>query len=377
MSLTVICNSPVLTAQPTFTLNADVSGWTHTIEAEGGFAGAAFRMSMNRNDAEDFFYNALRRHVTRYDPDGQTVAWEGLIDEVTLDYGVAKITLSMTGVANRVIAQYRLANHTPLPPISERRGVKAGAINDTTSQGLYGILQANIVLGRSTSAFAGQAQQIFLTEHAYPHPLEQFSIGAGTGGGVGVAVKCKGYYYTLDESIYKQTATSGSQNADTTIDAILVASGSFIGGCALTTNTMQAPSYFNDGQTALAVVEQLVGAGDITNARWIAAVYDNRKFFYRPASTQVDYWWSLTDERNAIFDINGSEISPWLVRPDRWMRNISTKSMKLVDTVTRADPQMRYIERVTYTEPWGLTLEGSLSTQWESLMAQRALRGAK
>ena len=141
---------------------------------------------------------------------------------------------------------------------------------------------------------------------------------------------------------------------------ILTAVAEFIDTLVTDTNTTQIPIYHQDSMAALDLLKAIASVGDASNNRWVMPVLENRTLYYRQAATTVGYYRRLADNKMSITNKDGRQLPPWEVRPDNWLRITDLYPFRASDPASlQQDPQVKYVERVEYSEPWGLTIFGS------------------
>lgn len=349
--------------------------WMSTIDATIGFDTASFTLRGSKLYLEDWFTNGLGRQVTRYASDGQFTIWQGFVNKMTLIEPGTRSSLSLEGIVNKDRAKYVLVDPTTTPPTLSATATQTANGQDIDSQARYGIHEAVISVGETTAALATQKRDQHLQRLAWPQADDSFDTQQTDD--LRIEVECKGFAHTLAWQIYNQIVTSGTVNINAMISAILTAAGQFIATpYVLDTNTAQVPQYIQDDRFALDILKALVSLGDASNNRWVMPVLEERIFYYRQARTTVDYFRRVSDSRQTVRDISGRELPPWEVRPDHWLRTTDIFPFTMGDPTTlQRDPQVRYIEQVTWSEPNGLAMFGSQKYQTENLLAAGALPG--
>lgn len=351
------------------------SDWTSTIDATIGFDTASFTLHGTKLYLEDWFTNGLGRRIQRYEPKGGFSIWEGFVNKMTLVEPGTRSSLSLDGIVNKDRAKYVLVDPTTTPPTISATATQTANGQDTDSQARYGIHEGVISVGETTAALATQKRDQHLQRLAWPQADDSFDTQQTDD--LRIEVECKGFAHTLAWQIYNQTVNSGTVNIDAMISAILTAAGQFIATpYVLDTNTAQVPQYIQDDRFALDILKALVSLGDASNNRWVMPVLEERIFYYRQARTTVDYFRRVSDSRQTVRNISGRELPPWEVRPDHWLRTTDIFPFTMGDPSSlQRDPQVRYIESVTWSEPNGLAMFGSQKYQTENLLAAGALPG--
>src|SRR5512139_614966 len=63
------------------TLTGMVEGYSHTIDAMGGYKSARIGLVLQQGDIEEWLENGLGRHITVYN-EGGAVRWEGFVNDM-------------------------------------------------------------------------------------------------------------------------------------------------------------------------------------------------------------------------------------------------------------------------------------------------------
>jgi hypothetical protein len=280
-------------------------------------------------------------------------------------------------VANRVTTIYSTIDPTTNTVIGTR--AKTTVSNDTTSQGLYGIIQKVLSVGGATAVTAAQIQSTYLKENAYPETSRSLNLGtdSGNNSGVTVTIDCLGYYHWLNLYAYNQTVVTGTINASDKIIAIINAQlNSIITDTTnILSNTVQVTAFENDDYTAYNILQEAVSMGDASDNRWVFGVYQNRKAFYNQMSSTVDYILHLMDSSQKVETPIGAEIYPWNILPGKWLMFPDFLIGRTSETNPRYDPRCMFIEDVTYTMPWGLALNGGKTATLAQKLAKLGLAG--
>lgn len=350
------------------------SDWTSTIDATLGFDTANFTLRGSKLYLEDWFSNGLGRLITRYAPDGQFTVWQGFVNRMTLIEPGTRSSISLAGMANQVRAKYVLVDPATNPPTISTTPTQTANGTDADSQSRYGIHEEVIAIGETTAALATQKRDQHLQRLAWP--LADDSFDTRQTDDLRLEVECQGFAHTLAWRIYNQIVNSGTVNISTMLGDVLTLVGQFIATLVADTNTAQVPQYIQDDRYALDILKGLVSLGDASNNRWIMPVLEDRTLYYRQARTTVDYYRRVSDNRQTVREKSGRELPPWEVRPDHWLRTTDIFPISAGDPTTlQRDPQVRYIEQVTWSEPHGLAMYGSQKYVTENLLAAGAVPG--
>lgn len=361
----------------TWHLTHQISNYTHTLEAVGGYWSAQFTIQGGRHLIDDWLQDGLGRHIEVFD-DTLTKCWEGFVDRLTVNYGPLSVVRGpLMDVANRVGLAYSTVDTSTDPPTVGIRDW-TGYVNDTDSQALWGILPKVLSTGGVTPPDAAAIQNTYLTLHALPATSKQLQTDAGSE--TSVTVDCFGYVHWLNWP-YNST-TTGEIDADAKILDVLGdtpnAAWLVYNTDHVDANTLEVPAYEIDLNLAWAVIKDVVARGDATYARWLFGIYGNREVFYHAAPTMVEYQERLSQSRSLIEHADGDqvyEVYPWRVVPGQWIIFPDFLIGQATELDLHDDPRAMFIERVKYNAPWGLELNGSTVDTLDALLAQKGLGG--
>jgi hypothetical protein len=139
-------------------------------------------------------------------------------------------------------------------------------------------------------------------------------------------------------------------------------------------NTIQVGKYEDGTKTALAIMKDIANKGDASDNRHIFSVYENRIFSYDSVPDNIEYRVRATDGRVEKFA--GGYIDPWGVRPGNWMQVDDIGIGKLRDSVRPSeDPSLIFIEKVSYTAPYGLSITGGRASTFRQMLDRLGLGG--
>ena len=351
-------------------------GYSHTILANGGYWNASFTLPGRIVDMDDWITNGLGRLITVYD-DTLSICWQGFVNEVEAVYGPLTVKHGpLLGIANQVQITYSTVDTTTSPPTVGLRATTA-AINDTTSQALFGIIPKMLSTGGATPVTAVQITTTYLAEHARPETTKTWAGGGQMASAPSLTVSCVGAAQWLMYP-YNYTASSGAVNASAKIVAIIAANPNiawlpFTG--SLATNTLQVQRWENDYNLAWDLIMEVVAQGDAANARWLFGVYEDYTCRYEAAPTTVEYHQRLTDAAQRITLPTGAPVPPWRVLPGKWLLFPDLLVGGIIPTDLKDDPRSMFIESVAYTQPFGLELQGGSTDTLKQMLGQMGLAG--
>lgn len=354
-----------------FNWQDQISSWSHEIRAFGGYWEASASQAATLEQAEEWLENGLGRHVEIYD-DTLSLVWEGFVDSVGIE--VAGLQMSrgpLVDIANKVKLIYSTIDTT-----DGGFGARAETsyAENTTSQGLYGELVKILSSGGVAQGEAEQLRDTFLAENAYPITTTRLALG-GASDSVRVSISLKGYC-RLFETYPFASATTGQQNLSARLSAIIDddPNSYFSSSNAdITTNTVQVGAWENDDPTAWDSLKSLVAMGDASENRYLFGVYGGRKIVYEAAPTTVEYVREIRSGGD-LRTPQGLIVPPWRVSPGKWVR-FTDLLIGRSSTAFRQDPRLMFIERVVYSMPRGLQLDGSRLSTVDQRLARLGLSG--
>src|SRR5574341_505193 len=381
MTVVQITHNPIATVRQQYYRRWQVDNYRHRITATLGFDTCSFDLKGSVEELEDFFYNGLAGRVTRYSDDGNLVCWDGHIVEMTLIQPGSTDVISLREMFNRISVRYVPIDTGANPP-TESAETSTTAVNDTISQGKYGVKQIVVRpahVDRMTAAAAAQLGTVSLQQYKEPRRKGEISTSSAE---PSLNVQCEGYMHTLGWIVYNQTGSSGQSANEVVIDAILASSpaGQYIASRDTTATTgRSSQNYYNRDDTALDIIREIAARGDSADNRWLCDMYENRKAIFHQAydinDNIVDYMRRAGDTRQEIRDLSGQIIKPWELRPNKWIKTTDVYGWKPTPPTHPEDYQSKYIESVSWSEPDSLSLEGSPGDNLQVLTARMVYRG--
>lgn len=357
-------------------------GYTHTLTSDGMFESASFSAAIKEVDVNGWMERVLGSHVECISPSGDII-WIGFINQIDLALGRASISIGpVTDIANKVRVRYTEQDYTVLGVTFGGTEEVTDYTTDSDSVARYGSWARDISGGEinTNSGYADDLRDIALVEYAWPARTNGFSL---SGNELSVSVSCVGYHKLLDAYQYRYT-TPGTVNPDDVITSVLAASdNSVISGMSLayvdTTNSISIEKTDEDAIAASTFIRDVVNLGDSSNDRWlfyISEVNGDIVPVYKQAPDVVYYEASVRSD-TPVKLFNGADIDPWYVRPGRWIyyTDISDKPPTSFSGYANlnGEPGMTFIESVTYTAPYGLTINGGKLTRLDQQLARIGL----
>jgi len=136
----------------------------------------------------------------------------------------------------------------------------------------------------------------------------------------------------------------------------------------------------------MAIFKDIANLGDANNNRYIFGVYKDRVFEYRPVLQNIEYTTRIDDGRIERGEATGIYVKPWEVMPGRWLQvlgvSIGARSYKRDDSATEdsnirhsEDPSKIFIEKVSYTAPYGLSITSGRASTFRQRLDRLGLGG--
>ncbi len=242
--------------------------------------------------------------------------WEGFVNRVSFVKNGVEWSISLDAMANRVAIVY---SNTSVSPAAT---TLATAVNDTTSQGIYGIKGTLVDLPKNYGATGLTTyQNTILALNSWP----QASLNAVSSPDSLVKLELLGFWYTLGWSFYSNSGLT-TPALDSMVRNLMAgdANGTLFYDNADYTevianaNTTPLPNY--NRQDLITGMRRIVETGD-GSAQWIAGMGElnfntgERRVYYRQASSTIRYRARLSDGLR-LRDIYGKPVHGWDVRPD-------------------------------------------------------------
>ncbi len=347
--------------QDTLVLGEDsqwgTNSYGHEIRVMGGYWSCEFDILPGKKGLgylEEYLSNGLGRQVESYTINGKK-AWEGQIIKMSLQIPGAKVGVSLKDMTNKAWVRYLT---------SEGGLIKRSTVfENAASQAKFGIKEQVVqgVIISQTSVADDVAEQYL---NKYVNAIRaRTTVATGRGGGeaIKLSVTCEGYFRTLDWRTYNLMTAHTEQNLSIQIQDVITAVGQFVSLTDIVANTQQVSQEYDRDDTAFNIITGLVRLGDASQNRHIAGMYDDRKLIYEQIRgttlADVKYNFRIRDNKKVIVESGtGRELSPAEIRPNNYIRvaDIFTGSPSPSDVTL--DPQVNFIEAVTYKEPVGVTL---------------------
>lgn len=360
-----------------------------TVQANGGYWSLSVTILDNQDGIEDWIANGLKRNLVVYD-DANVVIWEGFVNRVTANLAGLSVTRGpLMDIGNRLSVTYAKQEVVGSEIVTTQNLTTTIEPAAPSASNLkYGIFEK--IVGAGTVWEDTQAEEIrdtWLAERAEPEMSKQFVGGASP---PSVTIECLGWVHYLGNYVYNadevgvglNVSVGASDKLEYIIDGdpLMVAfngdpNGLFDadGNGDIEDNAMLFSRWEDQNTTAWGLIKDIVSAGSIAGDRYIFGVYAGRKIVYQAVPTDLEYNQRLSDPAQRITTEGQAVVFPWNVLPGNWMMFTDFLIGSTQPANLRNDQRAMFIERVAYSTPWGLQLDGGKINTIAQKLAQRGL----
>jgi hypothetical protein len=355
--------------------NNMINSYSQSSSVNVGFDTMSMSVTGDLDFLSEWLEHGLARHIVVKEASSGTI-WEGFVNKISMTVGGFSITVGpLRNIINRGRIVYNQLDWNTTPPVGGDT-VTAQWNDELVSQSRFGILEGTISGGEGTADEMLELVNSLMPEIAWSPSESNFSLSSG--GSISANIECLGYGHLLDKYYYTQVFVAGEDNASDKIVSVLNRDPNnlFTYGLASTIreNTIQVGKYEDGTKTALAIMKDIANKGDASDNRHIFSVYENRIFSYDSVPDNIEYRVRATDGRVEKFA--GGYIDPWGVRPGNWMQVDDIGIGKLRDSVRPSeDPSLIFIEKVSYTAPYGLSITGGRASTFRQMLDRLGLGG--
>ena len=119
----------------------------------------------------------------------------------------------------------------------------------------------------------------------------------------------------------------------------------------------------------------MVARGDTTYNRYTFGIYANRVAWYTVMPTTQAYIWHV-GSGGEVTTVQGAIVKPWDVLPARWVQIPDFMIGRVnASSAMRGDPRFMFIESLTFSAPYSLTLNGAKVSKLPQILGQLGLSG--
>jgi len=388
--ISILAWQPIIVAATSYTprgvlvrddLAQVIDGYSHVIQANGGWWSASISLSGSLLEMEDWFAEGLNRHIEVFNSAGVLV-FAGFVNQVDLSAGTLSATRGpLMDIANRVSVTYTpILDATVTPPIKGAQTTTTIA-DDATSQGKYGIFEdvvdGGALLDDGTTDDAAQMRDTYLAEMKDPESGEDVNIGGGSAT-PSVTLSILGYVHRFQKWVF-QDLTAATTTISTKIQNVINGDPNVLFSTDFTkiaTNALLVSRYEDDNRMGWDVLQELVSFGDASDNRYTLGVYANQRITYAAIPTTAEYQHRIAGENVEVRTFTGDTlVEPWNVLPARWMFLPDFLTGRGLPTALRDDPRYVFIESVTYTAPSTVQIAGNKVGSINQLLAKKGMWG--
>lgn len=370
-------------AMPIYTYYDNLTSYSHTLNAFGGFGDAKIDIRVDQEQIDDWIENGIGRHIVCRGHLNQII-YEGFVQEIDISYGGLSVKVGpLFDVGNRVTVVYTPILDIGTDPPTKGTSTETPIAEDTDSQERFGIIEKILsggeLLDDGTTDAAEELRDLYLQEFKYPFTDNTVTIGAG-GAQPTVSLTCNGYDKWLDAYAYNYPSILSTTITDKLLSVIAADPNDIFNPdiSYINDNLNIVPEDESENRMAYTVIKELLSYGDGSDNRWLFGVYDNRTIYFDAMPSDVHYRYYITDDELNINDKFGNRVYPWDVRPGRWAYLpdvLLTRYPPLDSNIYRKDQRMIFIETVSYSAPYTVTLNGNRVSKVSQRLAQLGLRG--
>lgn len=351
----------------------EVINYDHSILAVGGFWDAKVTLHIPLLEVDKWLQNGLGRSLTVKGKAATTV-WEGIVNQITVSLGGYRVSVGPYLEINNSIRLVYTSNLTLGSDTVSLRTVTT-ALDDIVSQAKYGILQGVYSAGNLESGSVTPLQQSLLNRYASPPQSEDLTLpGDVLKTMLDVDIECIGFIHLLQKYQYAEAAV-GADDLSTVLEAVIDANPNALFLKSITSNTLQVPTYSADDTEAWSLIKKLVLLGDSSYNRYLFGVYEDRRIVYAPVTDEVFYIRPLREGASTIQDARGSLVSPWRIRPGKYIQIADYVPGKPLGTDLNKDLNVLFAETVQFRAPNSVIINGSHHFKIERRLAQLGTGG--
>lgn len=350
-------------------LNKNKSGYSQTVNSQGGYDVAKFNIYGDKSYLDDWFSKGLMRRIVVID-DTATVIWEGFVNQLLYSFGDTQKTKTIETMYNRVYNHYSPLDTSVSPPVA---GDPITLIMDNVDSQYYWGVKSIVISGgeRVDNTVYNWTRKVLDNRADIP---KGEAINTGQQNEPSIEVSCKGYYHALKWLPYIASGT-GTSSHDTIIKAVITYFNTINNWFSsdytqVDYNYQKSGVRYDELISCWDVIANLTREGGLGGESWVAGIYQDRRLIYKPAEdlaglygSEPTYYRYLNDPNKMIYNtVTGTEVKPWNILPDR-----------ILKTIDQFDSEDLYIEAVTFTEPYNYQIVGGDDNRLETYLAQKGL----
>jgi len=373
LGISIIAYDPVnISNNKVATLDNNISSYSHTISANGGFDSMSVTVSDDRISLDDWLENGLGRRIVVYNS-ANTICWEGFVNTVSGQLGGQQVSVGpLLDIGNRISVAYSPVDYDTSPPTVGAKTVTIINENET-SQERFGIIEKVLSGGRVTDEDAELIRDTYLLERAFPETSSDFMLGSNSE--PTLTLECLGYWYWTNSYVFNDYDAGAIWVSDRILDILQANPNTgMFGSYFIDSNLSIVPEESTEDKYAMAHLKELLAIGGASDQRYTMGVYENRDVYYKEIPTSPAYKTTLSDQGQRVLTYEGALVYPWDIRPSRWLFISDSMIGRYTDTANYyEDPRYMFIEKVSYSAPWSLTLSGARVGSFDQLMAKMGI----
>ena len=281
----------------------------------------------------------------------------------------------MTELANRIAVLFSEADPTADPPTSGIQTITT-YVEDDESQRDYGIWELVRNGGTRTRTEANQARDAELVGRAFPQSTKEVVTG---GAQPSISLNCLGYWawlkaFTYNDADNLSTTVSGKVlqvlAEEANINGVLSTDYGLVGD-----NDVLVTKYEDKYRKGLDVITDVAKQGGAQYDRWTFGLNEERQAIFDIIPDTIKYV-NRRGDLDVIEYRKGGEVMPWEVRAAEWLAwpdLIVGPPLPSTRSGLYDDVRCAFIERVTFTAPYDLSVNGQRISTTPQALAQLGL----
>lgn len=353
-------------------LHRELTSYSHELLANGGYWASDIEFAANKPLAEDWLARGVGRDIIVRNSAG-TLIFRGVVNVVTATVGGVEFTRgTLLEITNQLQVIYQTVVYQTNPPVGGSRQ-QGGLKSNAASQDAYGVMHTYLSGGVGNTLEMDAFGDNFINERSQLQSGLLFNLAATAV--PTIKLEIIGYVQLMAKYPYVQIVNSGTENASTKIQNILMAdpNGLYTDFSKIQVNTTQVPQFENEQADAWEILKDVVARGDGSGNRWVFRIMGDLVPYYEPAPTAVEYTYKIADKEPRLSTKSG-RVDPWDVKPGKWTMVTDWLIGDAVADLER-DPRTSFIESVRYSSVWGLQIDGSKDGRLGQQMAKLGLGG--
>lgn len=351
----------------------DVISYGHSHQALGGMWSADLTLRQPLHDLEDWIENGVGRHIEARGG-GAAVAWEGIVNRVTISIGGYNMTVGpYLDISNKINLAYSMFVDLGGGQMTGIRLV-TNYVQNAASIARYGILENTFSAGGISGDNVADLLQMLIERYSRPPRSEDLNLQGNLAPQFDLKLECVGYAHLFSKYGYN-SSTTGTVALSTKLADIVNSEPNGRFTSRATANTMLVPAYENDNAEAWGLIKSLVAFGDTSQNRYTFGVYEDRRATYKPVDNAIVYIRPLREGVSVIQDIEGGLLQPWQVRPGGYVMVTDLLPGRPTAPDLNDDVRAIFANTVQFRAPDSLVINGAHAFRLEQRLAQLGIGG--